>query len=1219
MHSNTRPEAVWNLVPPGRPPSGPALHTQAKNRPFALLKSLEPPRGPDYFPMENFRRPLWPDDDRVGASGIGAGGGRGHGTGPGTASDRHISQAANARTSQHSSPHLHTPTSGPRGTGRGMASFSPALSRASTTMMTPVQQTQQKPEGFSMFGGKAYSTPASHGSICSQPPLSSHTPIGSNTPTVAPGTIPYGGGGSSGVGGGLARFKTLVQETQEEEHMKQQERRRGSGRGGSSSGCGIRDSTARGMPSPSSNFLSPSSLMGSPPNALTPCDDSPSSSAAYAFTPSSPAAPPSYPNWPAGPLTAAGRKRPRAPSTATAALGRPMTPGTVLSVGGGNLSADVSGARTWGSLAEGSRGRAGQVQQQQQQRRQANPRPPAAHGASGAAARAGVASSVSSRSPRPARNKSPSQSPRTSQPPPTPRRYKLDDFAGADDVCFNAAASSEGLAIFLERCEASGVASLSVLWADLTTSFSAMTVKSCLPSQSCFRWNCACGRQPRAQQATAPMIGAVVYLPGRAERIAWGASAGTESDTSGCSQEDDFEEGEMYLLPLAACVGEDKEAAKAAGYHLPLDCETSYDERWAAFAKLVALPVKKVALMPLIAWRRRPESRTFLARSAAAAAEGGSNRDGHAPSADSSPPPPPQQRQHLSTKHHTTVSGLFDTRVAAWMTDTGKADKALEFEALCVSWLKGEGSDAEGVNAGSGDGGRLPAIVAAVARAEGCCRRNLALAGKISAELEGAKMLAACEQVEMPAIPVLAGMEVSGVVFLPERVTRFSDALGNHLEGLKRTAVKAVGGRDFNLASPDQVADVLFKHLKLPSPPVKAGSVHASTSAEVLEGLQGKHAVVAPILEFRGVNKYKTTYVDKLAERALGAAAAESAVPASQGAGAARIHATWNQTSARTGRLSCSRPNLQQMPKGSDPLAGVEGVNVRDAFSATRSFTLMAADYSQIEMRVLADACRDPGLRNLFATLGGTNDAGASTGGGDVYRKLAAQVFAKEEHGVSDEERNRAKVVCLGITYGMGTPQVAKKLEITESQAQGLVRSFLKAFPGIEPFMAATRRYGTPCRHQISQRRFARENGYVCTLTGRRRHLPEINNSRNAAAKAQAERQAVNSVVQGTAADIMKTAMVLVARRLDAWRSSLDEGLDCPRLIMQIHDELVLECPACEEDLERLKGLLADCMEVEAPAVLGIKCPLTVNMLVGMSWGSMRRVVSHDEDDDDSE
>ncbi|CAB1096270.1 unnamed protein product [Ectocarpus sp. CCAP 1310/34] len=918
--------------------------------------------------MEKFRRPLWPDDHRFGASGIGAGGERGHGKGPGTASDRHISQSfANARTSQHSSPFLHTPTSGPRGTGGGMVSFSPALSRASSTMMTPVQQTQQQPGGFSMFGGKAYSTPASHGSISSQPPLSSHTPIDSNTRTVAPGTIPYGSGGSSGVGGGLARFKTLAQETQEEDHKKQQERRGGSGRG-NSSGCGIRDSTVRGMPSPSSNFLAPSSLMGSPPNSLTPCDDSPFSSAAYTFTPPSSAAPPSYSNWPTGPSTAAGRKRPRAPSTATAALGRPMTPGTVRSVGGGNLSADVSGARTWGSLAEGSRGRAGQVQQQQQHR-QPSPRPTAARGASGAAALAAAANSVSSRSPRPTGKESSPQSPRPSQPSPTPRRYKLDDFAGADDVCFNAAstvqtstmgrlppypatspavilprnsaASSEGLAIFLERCEVSGVASLSVLWADLTTSFSAMTVKSCLPSQSCFRWNCACGRQGLCYA----FFRGVDPSP---SLLTCASAARTESDTSGCSQEDDFEEGEMYLLPLGACVGEDKEAAEAAGYHLPLDCE--------------------VALMPLIAWRRRPESRTFLARSAAAAAEGGSDRDGHEPSVDSSPPPQQQQRQHVSTKHHTTVSRLFDTRVAAWMTDTGKADKALEFEALCVSWLKGEGSDAvhkpdaEGVNARSGDGGRLPAIVAAVVHAEGCCRRNLALAGKISAELEGAKMLAACEQVEMPTVPVLAGMEVSGVVFLPERVTRFSNALGNHLEGLKRTAVKAVGGRDFNLASPDQakkqqigkrmqqgridgssrsrrrvasfrtgscqrglregahggqgggtaVADILFKHLKLPSPPLKAGSVHASTSAEVLEGLQGKHAVVAPILEFRGVNKYKTTYVDKLAERALGAAAADSAVPASQGAGATRIHATWNQTSARTGRLSCSRPNLQQ-------------------------------------------------------------------------------------------------------------------------------------------------------------------------------------------------------------------------------------------------------------------------------------------------------------------
>ncbi|CAM9118397.1 unnamed protein product [Sphacelaria rigidula] len=269
----------------------------------------------------------------------------------------------------------------------------------------------------------------------------------------------------------------------------------------------------------------------------------------------------------------------------------------------------------------------------------------------------------------------------------------------------------------------------------------------------------------------------------------------------------------------------------------------------------------------------------------------------------------------------------------------------------------------------------------------------------------------------------------------------------------------------------------------------------------------------------------------------------------------------------------------------------------------------MAADYSQIEMRVLADACQDPGLSKLFASLGSD---GASSGGGDVYRGLAAEVFKKEAGTVSDAERTRAKVVCLGIIYGMGTPQVARKLGVTESQAHGLVRSFLKAFPKIEPFLAATRRY-------------ARDKGYVCTLTGRRRHLPEINNARSAVLKAQAERQAVNSVVQGTAADIIKSAMVLLAVRLDQWRRSLQPGGDSPRMIMQIHDELVFECPAREEDLGKLKGLLKKCMEEETPARLGIKCPLTVNMLVGMSWGSMRHVVavscessSSDVDDEDS-
>ncbi|CAM9230242.1 unnamed protein product [Choristocarpus tenellus] len=455
----------------------------------------------------------------------------------------------------------------------------------------------------------------------------------------------------------------------------------------------------------------------------------------------------------------------------------------------------------------------------------------------------------------------------------------------------------------------------------------------------------------------------------------------------------------------------------------------------------------------------------------------------------------------------------------------------------------------------------------------------------------------------MPVVPVLASMEVNGIIFIPERVSRFSEALGQHLDSLRREAHASVGGRDFNLASPEQVADALFGRLGLPAPPIRSGSKHASTSEEVLEGLREMHPAVASIIEFRSVNKLKTTYVDKLVARAIGAPLTDSALPPSQGALTAVIHALWHQTSVRTGRLSCSRPNLQQIPKSSDPLSACAGVNIREAFVASRGFTLMAADYSQIEarrpcMRVLAHACGDPRLLSLF---GSEEETTGGQGGrkGDIYRLLAAQVLGKAELDVSPAERTRAKTVCLGIIYGMGTPQVARKLGIKEGQASDLVRSFLEAFPGIDNYIRVTKR-------------FAREKGYVKTLTGRRRHLPEIN-SKNTTLRAQAERQAVNSIVQGTAADIIKAAMVLVTRGLDIWRG---EGCgDCPRLLMQIHDELVFECPACEEDLERLKNLLHACMEQKVPTSLGIRCPLAVNMLVGMSWGTMRPVVrrTHDE------
>lgn len=662
----------------------PPLPLQAKQRPFGLLQSLEPPRGPDYFPMEKFRRPS--RSDGVGTTGIGGGGGGGVDGGWRNTNRSHGTHgfASSGRTTNSDQRY----TSDAAGPSRGLASFSPALSQASSTMIsTPVQRTQtQQAEGLTLFGGKAaYSTPArsDSGSGGGRSPLFSHTPVSSSTPSETP----YGGGGgSSGSrisgGGDLPQFKQTAREVEEEEEM--QNRRDGGGEYPS------HRTAKRGVLSRPSTYLSPSPGMASPPSAPTSHDGgggrasgtSFSSPSAHRFDTPSPMAPspriaarPGQGS-PAAP-TSSARKRPRAASTAVAAASaasaHPLASGglQLARSAGWNGSGDDGGAspaggRTWGGVATNGISSRRRQQQQHLRERQESPRlsaqergrggTEAGEGVGGARrVLSGTPSNISPRSPRPGqkKNKSPSQSlrgggggrangeggagtgkagfssPRSQQrPPPTPRRYKLEDFAGADDACFNPGESvlclisggicgscgppgvnhdnalgrgrlgyfsrcgwlgfssvparvaplipgssqnllgarncnqssvshavgvdsddsrvsrlslcdtcrttmrtqamvlthllpsaptpilthregacPQGLAVFLERCEASGVVSLSMLWADLTTSFSAMTVKSCVPSQSCFRWNCACGRQVCVRSAFASDCG----------------------------------------------------------------------------------------------------------------------------------------------------------------------------------------------------------------------------------------------------------------------------------------------------------------------------------------------------------------------------------------------------------------------------------------------------------------------------------------------------------------------------------------------------------------------------------------------------------------------------------------------------------------------------------------------------------------------------------------
>ncbi|CAM9607599.1 unnamed protein product [Chrysoparadoxa australica] len=457
-------------------------------------------------------------------------------------------------------------------------------------------------------------------------------------------------------------------------------------------------------------------------------------------------------------------------------------------------------------------------------------------------------------------------------------------------------------------------------------------------------------------------------------------------------------------------------------------------------------------------------------------------------------------------------------------------------------------------------------------------RTSFAVAGKLWAELEAAKLARSFREIEMQVAAVLSGMEQTGAAFEASKIQKYRQAFVKREQELTAQAHR-VCSVEFNLSSPEQVAEVLFGHLKLPSPPAKKGSKHASTSEEVLEKLKGKHPVVGLLLEHRAVRKMETTYLAKISGHII----------------RGRVYAQWNHLAVRTGRLSCSRPNLQQLPKFSEEEGVIAklGCNIRDALVAGDGNVLLAADYSQIEFRVLAHACKDEGLLRIFAASG------------DLYSSLASKVLQKEVEAVTKEERQRAKVVCLGIIYGMGPQQLASKLHCSDEEARTTLRNFLKQFPRMAAFLDSTRK-------------FARATGYVTTLTGLRRYLPEIS-SNVPALRAQGERQAVNSCIQGTASDCIKMSMVLVDKELGKWAKEAGSPDHVPVLILQVHDELVFQCRSMEEDVRRLRRLLHICMAKVTGEYLGISVDLAVNMEVGITYGSVRPCLSGEDEEDDDE
>ncbi|MEW5756748.1 MAG: DNA polymerase I [Pseudomonadota bacterium] len=408
---------------------------------------------------------------------------------------------------------------------------------------------------------------------------------------------------------------------------------------------------------------------------------------------------------------------------------------------------------------------------------------------------------------------------------------------------------------------------------------------------------------------------------------------------------------------------------------------------------------------------------------------------------------------------------------------------------------------------------------------------------------ESAGLQRVFDEIEMPLAPVLSRMERHGVLIDARQLRQQSAELTTRIAELEQSAY-AVAGEEFNLGSPKQLQAILFDKLQLPVLE-KTPTGQPSTAESVLQELAEEGFELPQlILEHRSLSKLKSTYTDKLPEQ----------INPRTG----RVHTSYQQAVASTGRLSSSDPNLQNIPVRTE-----QGRRIRQAFIAPPGHTLVAADYSQIELRIMAHLSGDAGLLAAFQS------------GTDVHRATAAEVFGVAPDQVDNEQRRRAKAINFGLIYGMSAFGLARQLDIGRSEAQGYVDLYFQRYPGVKAYMDTIRAQ-------------AHERGYVETVFGRRLYLPEIN-SRNMQRRQYAERTAINAPMQGTAADIIKRAMI----RCDAW---LAEHPTIGRMIMQVHDELVFEI-ADEHLAEAMPAIRARMEEVAALSV-----PLVVDIGTGRNW-----------------
>lgn len=480
---------------------------------------------------------------------------------------------------------------------------------------------------------------------------------------------------------------------------------------------------------------------------------------------------------------------------------------------------------------------------------------------------------------------------------------------------------------------------------------------------------------------------------------------------------------------------------------------------------------------------------------------------------------------------------IFDTVVAAYLLDSDRSE--FDEAYLADTYLQMALPAARGAE-GAGEDAPAPAARTAAL--------TLALVAPLRDRMARENATNVFDGIEMPLVPVLAKMERAGMLVDPDRLRSLSEGLATQITEVERSIRDLAGDETFNIGSPMQLSHVLFDVMGLPTKGLKKTKRgYYSTNAKVLSDLARDHEIVRLILDWREKSKIKSTYLDTLG-------------PLRRGDG--RVHTTYNQTITATGRLSSSDPNLQNIPTRSEL-----GRTVKTAFSAGEGSVFLAVDYSQIELRLLAHLSGDEHLVRAF------NE------GEDFHAETAARVFGVPVSEVTPDLRSRAKAVNFGIVYGQQAYGLSQSLHISMAEARDMIDRYYEAYPGVRTFL-----------DNVVAR--AKQTGYAETMYGRRRHIPELK-AKNPQLRGFGERTAMNHPMQGTAADIIKIAMVRVSRRLE------EEGF-AAHMILQVHDELDFECPV--DEVERLTTMVRDVME----HVVDLRVPLIAEASTGITWADAK-------------